>query len=33
MINVMEKKGFLTGEEVLDELAVIVATKRKEEVN
>ena len=27
MMNVLERKGVLTGKEVLDELAVIVATK------
>ncbi len=29
MINVLERKGILTGKEVLDELKVILATKRK----
>jgi len=33
MINVLERKDILTGKEVLDELAVIVATKGKKEVN
>ena len=33
MINVLERKGMLAGKEVLDELEVIVATKREEEVN
>ena len=33
MINVLERKGILTGEEVMDELQVIVATKGKKEVN
>ena len=33
MINVLEPKGILTGKEDLDELEVIVATKRKKEVN
>jgi len=27
MINVLERKGILTGKEVLDELEVIVATR------
>ena len=29
MINVLERKGVLTGKEVMDELAVIVATNGK----
>ena len=29
MINVLERKGMLTGKEVLDELEVIAATKGK----
>jgi len=33
MINVLERKGMLTGKEVMDELEVIVATKGREEVN
>ncbi len=33
MINVLERKGILTGKEVLDELEVIAATKGKKEVN
>jgi len=33
MINVLERKGLLTGKEVLDELELIVATKRKKEIN
>ena len=33
MINVLERKGLLTGKEVMDELEVIVATKGKKEVN
>jgi len=33
MINVLERKGLLTGIEVLDELEVIAATKGKEGVN
>ena len=33
MINVLERKGLLTGKEVLDEMEVIVATKGKGEVN
>jgi len=33
MINVLERKGLLTGKEVLDELEVIAATKGKEEIN
>jgi len=33
MINIMERKGVLTGKEVLDELEVIVATKGEKEVN
>ena len=33
MINVLERKGILTGKEVLEELEVIVATKGKKEVN
>ena len=33
MINVLERKGILTGKEVMDELEVIVATKGKEGVN
>ena len=33
MIDVMEKKGILTGKEVLDELEVIVATKGNNGVN
>jgi len=33
MINVLERKGILTGKEVLDEMEVIVATKRKKGVN
>jgi len=33
MINVLERKGILTGKEVLDELEVIVATKGEKEVN
>jgi hypothetical protein len=33
MINVLERKGILTGKEVLDEMEVIVATKGKKEVN
>ena len=32
MINVLERKGILTGKEVMDELEVIVATKGKNEV-
>ncbi len=31
MINVLERKGILTGKEVLGELEVIVATKGKRE--
>jgi len=30
MINVLERKGMLTGKEVMDELEVIVATQGKE---
>jgi len=33
MINVLERKGILTGEEVLGEMEVIVATQGKTEVN
>jgi len=33
MINVLERKGLLTGQEVLDELEVIVAAQGKNEVN
>jgi len=33
MINVLERKGILTGNEVLDEMEVIVATKGKKEVD
>ena len=33
MINVLERKGILTGKEVLGELEVIAATKGKWEVN
>ena len=33
MINVLERKGILTGKEVMEELEVIVATKGKKEVN
>ena len=33
MINVLERKGLLTGKEVMDELEVIVATKGKKGVN
>jgi len=33
MINVLERKGILTGKEVLDEMEVIVATKGEKEVN
>ena len=33
MINVLERKGLLTGKEVLDEMEVIVATQGEEEVN
>jgi len=33
MINVLERKGLLTGKEVLNELEVIVATKGKKGVN
>jgi hypothetical protein len=33
MISVLEWKGILTGNEVMDELEVIVATKGKKEVN
>ena len=33
MIKIMERKGVLTGKEVLDELEVIVATKGEKEVN
>jgi len=33
MINVLERKGILTGKEVLDEMEVIVANKGKKEVN
>jgi len=31
MINVLERKGVLTGKEVLDELEVIAKTKGKKE--
>ena len=30
MINVLERKGILTGKEVMDELELIVATKGRE---
>jgi len=33
MINVLERKGILTGKEVLGELEVIAATRGKKEVN
>ncbi len=33
MINVLEQKGILTGKEVLDEMEVVVAAKRKKEAN
>ena len=33
MINILERKGILTGKEVLDELEVIAATNGKKEVN
>jgi hypothetical protein len=33
MNNVLERKGLLTGKEVLDELEVIVATKGEKAVN
>jgi len=33
MINILERKGLLTGKEVLDELEVIAATRGKGEVN
>jgi hypothetical protein len=33
MINVLERKGILTGKEVLDELEVIAVTKGKNGVN
>jgi len=33
MTNVLERKGILIGNEVLDELEVIAATKGKNEVN
>ena len=33
MINVLERKGLLTGKEVLDDLEVIVATEGEGEVN
>jgi len=32
MINVLERKGLLTGKEVMDELEVIAATQGKKEV-
>ena len=31
LINVLERKGILTGEEVMDEMEVIAATKGKED--
>jgi len=33
MIIVLERKGILTGKEILDEMEEIVAAKRKKEVN
>ena len=33
MTNVLERKGILTGKEVLEELEVIAATKGKKEMN
>jgi len=33
MINVLERKGLLTGKEVVDELEEIVATQGKEGIN
>jgi len=33
MINVLERKGILTGKEVMEELEVIAATKEEKEVN
>jgi len=33
MINILERKGILTGKEVMDELEVIAATEGKKEVN
>jgi len=33
MINVLERKGLLTGKEVMDEMEVNVAVGGKEEVN
>jgi hypothetical protein len=33
MINVLERKGILTGKEVLEELEVIAATKGKKEMS
>jgi hypothetical protein len=33
MINVLERKGILTGKEVLEELEAIAATKGKKEMN
>jgi len=33
MIKVLERKGILTGKEVLDEMEVIVAIQEKKEVN
>ena len=33
MNNILERKGLLTGKEVMDELEVIVVTKGKKEIN
>ncbi len=33
IINILERKGILTGKEVLDELEVIAATEGKKEIN
>jgi len=33
MINVLERKGILTGKEVMDELELIMATKGRGKVN